>query len=98
VVDEEELATATKKKLSDLEELVTAVGLETRSVELQGPPLEHILAQAESERVDLIVIGSHHHGAFYHLFEGGVTEGILRRARCPVLVVPQGDPITGSEL
>jgi nucleotide-binding universal stress UspA family protein len=97
VLDDEELAVVTKKKLADLEELATAVGLETRTIELQGPPLEHILAQAESERVDLIVIGSHHHGAFYHLFEGGVTEGILRRARCPVLIVPQSESIPGND-
>jgi nucleotide-binding universal stress UspA family protein len=89
VVDDQEIIDAKKKKLVELEELVTSVGLTATTIELQGPPVEQILAQAETARVDLIVIGSHHHGALYHLFEGGVTEGILGRARCPVLIVPQ---------
>jgi nucleotide-binding universal stress UspA family protein len=36
----------------------------------------------------LIVIGSHGHGALYHLFAGDVASGILKDAKCPVLVVP----------
>jgi len=88
VRDEPEITEAKKKKLAELEELVTSVGLTSTTIELQGPPVEQILAQAETARVDLIVIGSHHHGAFYHLIEGGVTEGLLSRTRCPVLIVP----------
>jgi nucleotide-binding universal stress UspA family protein len=88
VRDEPEISEAKKKKLAEFEELITSVGLTSATIEIQGPPVEQILAQAESERVDLIVIGSHHHGALYHLIEGGVTEGILGRARCPVLIVP----------
>ena len=89
VRDEPEVTEATKRRLAELEELITSVGLTSTTIELQGPPVEQILAQAETSRVNLIVIGSHHHGALYHLFEGGVTEGILGRARCPVLIVPQ---------
>ena len=98
VVDEQEVLEAQKKRLAELEELITSVGLTSTTIELQGPPVEQILAQAEKDRVDLIVIGSHHHGALYHLFEGGVTEGILGRARCPVLIVPQTDVSAGGEL
>jgi nucleotide-binding universal stress UspA family protein len=95
--DEPEIIEAKKQKLAELEELVTSVGLTSTTIELQGPPVEQILAQAETARVDLIVLGSHHHGALYHLIEGGVTEGILGRARCPVLIVPQTTSSTGGE-
>jgi nucleotide-binding universal stress UspA family protein len=98
LLDDSEVIEAKKKKLTELEEMVTSVGLSSTTIELQGPPVDQILAQAESARVDLIVIGSHHHGALYHLFEGGVTEGILSRARCPVLIVPQTATSTGGEL
>ncbi|MEO8353471.1 MAG: universal stress protein, partial [Chthoniobacteraceae bacterium] len=37
---------------------------------------------------DMIVMGSHGHGSFYELLVGSVTSGVLRDARCPVLVVP----------
>jgi nucleotide-binding universal stress UspA family protein len=97
VRDEPEVVEARKKKLAELVELVTSVGLTSTTIERDGPPVDEILAMAERERVDLIVIGSHHHGALYHLFEGGVTEGILGRARCPVLIVPQTATSTGDD-
>jgi nucleotide-binding universal stress UspA family protein len=89
---EESTESGVTEKLARLEELVTAVGLDSNSVELQGAPVESILNQAEKSRVDLIVLGSHSRGPLYHLFVGGVTEGVLKRARCPVLVVPLSDP------
>jgi nucleotide-binding universal stress UspA family protein len=85
---EESAESGVTEKLARLEELVTAVGLDSNSVELQGAAVESILSQAEKSRVDLIVLGSHSRGPLYHLFVGGVTEGVLKRARCPVLVVP----------
>jgi nucleotide-binding universal stress UspA family protein len=89
----EELAeSGLTEKLARLEELVTGVGLDSHSVELQGAPVDLILSEAEKSRVDLIVLGSHSRGPLYHLFVGGVTEGVLKRARCPVLVVPLSDP------
>jgi nucleotide-binding universal stress UspA family protein len=81
-------------QLRHLQELVTGVGLESTAIELHGPPIDHILAQAESSRVDLIVVGSHGHGPLYHLFVGSVIDGILKRARCPVLIVPLIDATT----
>jgi nucleotide-binding universal stress UspA family protein len=37
---------------------------------------------------DLIVVGTHHHGALYQFLIGTYTADILKKARCPVLVVP----------
>jgi nucleotide-binding universal stress UspA family protein len=89
----EELAdSGVRDKLARLQELVTAVGLDCKSVELQGAPVDLIVSRAENSRVDLIVLGSHSRGPLYHLFVGGVTEGVLKRARCPVLVVPLSEP------
>ncbi len=78
----------THERLARLKELFTSVGLESSVIALEGPPIDHIMAQAEASRVDLIVLGSHNRGPLYHLFAGGVIEGILKRARCPVLIVP----------
>jgi nucleotide-binding universal stress UspA family protein len=80
------------EKLAQLSDLVTSVGLESTSVRLHGAPVDSILAQAEGSRVDLIVLGSHSRSPLYHLFVGGVIEGVLQRARCPVLVVPLSEP------
>src|SRR5262245_4877170 len=47
-----------------------------------------ILAQAEQGRGDLLVVGSHGRSGVEHLLLGSTTEKLLRKAPCPVLVVP----------
>lgn len=79
---------AARRRLGELQDLVLSAGLESISIELTGPPVEQIMTHAETTRVDLIVLGTHGRSPLYHLFTGGVLDGILRRARCPVLVVP----------
>jgi len=57
-------------------------------VQLTGAPAPLILAQAESEKADYIVMGSHGHTALYDLVVGSTTHQVLRKARCPVMIVP----------
>jgi nucleotide-binding universal stress UspA family protein len=49
-----------------------------------GPMLVWV---AEHEGSDVIVVGSHGHGAFKRLVLGSVSEHVVRHAPCPVLVV-----------
>jgi len=79
------------ESLASLQEMISATGLPAMTVDLQGPAIDLILDQAETSRVDLIVLGSHKRGALSHLFLGSVADGVLRRARCPVLIVPISD-------
>lgn len=57
---------------------------------LQDAPDVHreILAQADALKADLIVVGSHGRSGFERLLLGSVTEKVLRKATCPVMVVP----------
>jgi nucleotide-binding universal stress UspA family protein len=55
---------------------------------VQGFPVPVILAQAKELGALYIVLGSHGHTAFYDLVVGGTARGVLRRAGCPVVVVP----------
>ena len=63
-------------------------GVEVETAEVGGMPTVEILAQAKALGADYIVMGSHGHGAVYDLLIGGTTHAILKRARCPVVVVP----------
>jgi nucleotide-binding universal stress UspA family protein len=63
-------------------------GWSARLVTREGIPGDEIASVAESGKFDLVVMGSHGHGALYHLFTGSVVTGVLRRIECPVLVVP----------
>jgi nucleotide-binding universal stress UspA family protein len=54
-----------------------------------GGPFQEIVAYAEAQHIDLIVIGTHGRGPLGHMLLGSVAEKVVRRAPCPVLTVRQ---------
>ncbi len=56
-----------------------------------GVAADEILSQACTYKCGMIILGSHGHGALYHLFTGGVAAGVLKKAQSPVLIVPVRD-------
>ncbi|MCC7043482.1 MAG: universal stress protein [Acidobacteria bacterium] len=54
----------------------------------EGPVVPGILAAAREAGIDLIVMGTHGRSGFERLALGSVAEKVLRKAACPVLVVP----------
>src|SRR4051812_6384818 len=54
-----EATTDFTEELSRFQEMISVVGLESAKLELQGSPVDLILAQAENLHIDLIVLGSH---------------------------------------
>lgn len=75
-------------QLNELNQHLESSGVSATIDQPQGWPVETILKESERESVDMIVMGSHGHGALYNLLVGSVTSGVLKSARCPVLVVP----------
>jgi nucleotide-binding universal stress UspA family protein len=55
---------------------------------VQGSPAEVLTAAARS--ADLLVLGSHGHGRLRHSVLGSVSEACIRKATCPVVVIPSG--------
>jgi len=53
----------------------------------EGQPGEAIVAAAEAESVDLIVVGTHGRSVVGRLLLGSVSEYVVRHAHAPVLVV-----------
>lgn len=53
----------------------------------EGEPGESIVAAAEAEGADLIIVGSHGRGAVGRFLIGSVSDHVVRNAPCPVLVV-----------
>ncbi len=47
-----------------------------------------ILLEAERIRAELIIMGSHGHSNFYHALFGGAGQKVMRKATCPVMLVP----------
>lgn len=52
-----------------------------------GDAGREIVALAEAEDADLIVMPSHGYGFFKHMLLGSVAERVVRLAHCPVLVL-----------
>ena len=53
-----------------------------------GNPANEILQLAHDRNVDLILLGSHGPTGLKHLLLGNTAGNVVRRAPCPVLVVP----------
>lgn len=72
-----------------LDQLATRLGtIPTASHAVIGTAVSEILDFAESEDVTYILLGSHGHGALYHLFSGSVVTGVLKKSKRPVVVIP----------
>lgn len=56
---------------------------------LFGRPSAAIVEAAATNKADLIVMGTHGHGAVMHMVMGNVAERVVRTAPCPVLTVPE---------
>ncbi|MEO6006376.1 MAG: universal stress protein [Opitutus sp.] len=54
----------------------------------RGEAVPAILACAKRIGARYIVLGSHGHTALYDLVVGSTTHGVLKKASCPVVVVP----------
>lgn len=75
-------------RLDELKAEAAAGGLTVTARHIQGPIVEKILEQATEHGAEMIVMGSHGHGAFYELLVGSITHGVLKGSTCPVVVVP----------
>jgi len=61
-----------------------------------GDPGDGIVAAADAEHADLIVVGTHARGGVGRSILGSVSDHVIRHARCPVLVVRPLDEAGGE--
>lgn len=69
-----------------LARVAAASGVQPITSCLVGRPAHEILQYLRDTAADLLVVGSHGHGAFAQLLLGSVAERLVRQAGCPVLV------------
>jgi nucleotide-binding universal stress UspA family protein len=81
-----------RREILDEMRLITdSAGMESIHANLsahQGDPARNIIDQALAIAADLVVMGTHGRGGFERLLIGSVAEKVLRKAPCPVLLVP----------
>jgi nucleotide-binding universal stress UspA family protein len=64
-----------------------AFGISAKGRVIGGNPDEALIAAAQQQGADLIVLGSHGRHGLQRLFLGSVAEGVVRKSPLPVLVV-----------
>lgn len=52
-----------------------------------GHPVTVILEQIKKENIDLVIMGSHGYGAITGSVLGSVSQRVLQRVSCPVLII-----------
>ena len=77
-----------KSKLVQWQKEIAQDGIKVTLHEPTGFVPDEILDQADAIEADFIVMGTHGHGAMYHLLVGSATKGVLKHSRRPVLLVP----------
>lgn len=83
---------ADEARLEELMQPMKKLGVNVRTQQFKGPLAETVLAETKRLNADLVIMGSHHHSALYHLFVGSITTDVLKHASFPVLVVPCDAP------
>jgi len=63
------------------------IGVELTTDIAVGHPVEQIVHRAETDHVDLIVLGLRGKSRFEKMLVGSTAEKVLRYAHCPVMVV-----------
>lgn len=85
--DADQAQKETEKKLEVTKKELEERGLKATVIVRQGTPLEQLLDIAETEQVSMIVLGSTGKGFFKEMLLGSVSDSIVRKAACPVMVI-----------
>jgi nucleotide-binding universal stress UspA family protein len=71
-------------------EALRSAGINTdRVLTVQGDVVSSILDHVIKHEIDLLMLGSHHHSAFYRLLHEDVAAEAVHKMPCAVLVVPE---------
>ena len=82
-----ELSAYDRAPLEDAEQIAEQHAVHASCKLLVGDPVDEIVAYADSEDVDLIVIGSRGHGALASALLGSVSRKVLSESKRPVAIV-----------
>jgi nucleotide-binding universal stress UspA family protein len=78
---------AHRRLLDEAVEHLRGRGVEAAAMEPVGQPADEIVDAARQRAVDLVVVGSGHHGLIRRLLPLSVSDEVVREAPCDVLVV-----------
>lgn len=76
------------QQLNALALRVRASGIETHALFIEGVPSLSILDVAQKMKIELIIMGCHGYGVVADFLLSGVSQAIVKKSVCPILLVP----------
>lgn len=86
-INEEKINEERRRRLQLTEGKLNAAGVKYKSVILHGDPGQTLVSYAAENDFDLIVIGSRGLGTIKEMVLGSVSNKVVKKAECPVLIV-----------
>ena len=86
--DGDAMAFEARRALNEYVGVATSTGLTATAFVMRGHPPTRILEKAAEVKPEFIVLGSHGHGSLHGFLVGSSAQGVLKRAECPVVIVP----------
>jgi len=83
----QELADGAERHLEEGKKDAEALGARVTTAKAIGEPASEIVAFAEEQRADIVVLGTHGRTGLEHALMGSIAERVVRKAHCPVLTV-----------
>jgi nucleotide-binding universal stress UspA family protein len=87
LVPQEQIDEAGELALEATLEGIDLSGISLTKKKEQGYPASVILEVIDKENIDLVVMGSHGYGPIAGSVLGSVSQRVVQRAKCPVLIV-----------
>ncbi len=76
-----------EETINNISEILNKNNIKANSFVYEGEPSEKIIIHAKRKEIDLIVIGARGLGLIKGLLIGSVTDSVLKKSDCPVLVI-----------
>ncbi|MHC4952935.1 MAG: universal stress protein [Planctomycetota bacterium] len=83
---------AERDRMKQMADALESRGVTAYTRLVAGETVNTLLDEADSHGADMIIVGSHGHGAIHRALLGSIAEGLLRHTKLPLLIVPAPRP------
>jgi nucleotide-binding universal stress UspA family protein len=77
------------KKVREFSARLTAEGIPSESLLIEGPTAKMIMDEALKLQIDFLIISSHKQNFLYHSVKDSITSSVIKQSNIPLLVVPE---------
>ncbi len=78
-------------QLLEMRDSLLKFGVSATVQQSSAESVDDLLEETQKLGADMMILGTHHHSTIYDLFIGSFANDVLKRAHCPVLVVPSNE-------